>query len=139
MLTTATDLRRLTLTESCSVLGVTMVNLDRFAQDLVLWSAAEFNYLRLSDGYVQISSIMPQKRNPVPLEHVQILASRVLSQVQSILGCFHNIPFADMNDAEDDLQPLVYAAFEDGDLSLRHFAGISLRSRVQHTSYGRRS
>jgi argininosuccinate lyase len=112
------------LTESCSVLAVSMVNLGRFAQDLIVWSTAEFNYLRLSDGYVQISSIMPQKRNPVSLEHVRILASRALNQSQSILGCLHNTPFADMNDAEDDLQPLVYAAFEDGGRSLRLLAGV---------------
>src|ERR1700733_567404 len=112
------------LTESCSVLAVSMVNLGRFAQDLILWSTAEFNYLRLSDGYVQISSIMPQKRNPVPLEHVRILASRALNQSQSILGCLHNTPFADMNDAEDGLQPLVYEAFEDGERSVRLLTGV---------------
>jgi argininosuccinate lyase len=112
------------LTESCSVLGVAMLNLGRFAQDLLLWSTAEFNYLRLSDAYVQISSIMPQKRNPVPLEHVRILASRSLTQAQSILGCLHNTPFGDMNDAEDDLQPLAYTAFEDGERSLRLLAGV---------------
>ena len=112
------------LTESCSVLAVAMLNLGRFAQDLLLWSTAEFNYLRLSDAYVQISSIMPQKRNPVPLEHVRILASRSLTQAQSILGCLHNTPFGDMNDAEDDLQPLAYTAFEDGERSLRLLAGV---------------
>jgi len=112
------------LTESCSVLAISMLNLGRFAQDLLLWSTAEFNYLRLSDAYVQISSIMPQKRNPVPLEHVRILASRSLTQAQSILGCLHNTPFGDMNDAEDDLQPLAYTAFEDGERSLRLLAGV---------------
>jgi argininosuccinate lyase len=112
------------LTESCSVLAVCMVNLGRFAQDLLLWSTAEFNYLRLSDAYVQISSIMPQKRNPVPLEHVRVLASRALNQAQSVLGCVHNTPFADMNDAEDDLQPLVYTAFEDGNRSVLLLAGV---------------
>jgi argininosuccinate lyase len=111
------------LTESCSVLAVSMLNLGRFAQDLLLWSTAEFNYLRLSDAYVQISSIMPQKRNPVPLEHVRILASRAFTEAQATLGCLHNTPFADMNDAEDDLQPLAYTAFEDGERSLRLLAG----------------
>ena len=101
------------LTESCSVLAVAMLNLGRFAQDLLLWSTAEFHYLRLSDAFVQISSIMPQKRNPVPLEHVRILASRALTQSQAVLGSLHNTPFADMNDAEDGLQPLVYTAFDD--------------------------
>ena len=112
------------LTESCSVMAVCMLNLGRFAQDLLLWSTAEFNYVRLSDGYVQISSIMPQKRNPVPLEHVRILASRALMQAHAVLGSLHNTPFADMNDAEDDLQPLVYTAFEDGLRSLTLLAGV---------------
>lgn len=112
------------LTESCSVLAVGMINLGRFAQDLLLWSTVEFNYLRLSDAYVQISSIMPQKRNPVPLEHVRILASRALNQAQSILGCLHNTPFTDMNDAEDDLQPLAYTAFEDALRGVRLLTGV---------------
>jgi argininosuccinate lyase len=112
------------LAESCSVLAVSMLSLGRFAQDLLLWSTVEFNYLRLSDAYVQISSIMPQKRNPVPLEHVRAFASRALMQAQSILGCLHNTPFADMNDAEDDLQPLVYTAFDDADRGLRLLAGV---------------
>jgi argininosuccinate lyase len=111
------------LSESCSVLAGAMLSLGRFAQDLLLWSTVEFGYLQLSDAYVQISSIMPQKRNPVPLEHVRILASRSLMQAQGIFGCLHNTPFADMNDAEDDLQPLVYAAFDDGNRSLRLLAG----------------
>ena len=102
------------LTESCSVLAVCMLNLGRFTQDMLLWSTAEFNYLRLSDGYVQISSIMPQKRNPVPLEHVRILSSRALTESQACLNSLHNTPFADMNDSEDSFQPLVDLAFTDG-------------------------
>ncbi len=112
------------LTESCSVLAVCMVNLGRFTQDLMLWSTAEFSYFRLSDAYVQISSIMPQKRNPVPLEHVRVLASRALNQAQSVLGCVHNTPFTDMNDSEDDLQPLAYVAFEDANRCLRLLTGV---------------
>jgi argininosuccinate lyase len=73
---------------------------------------------------VQISSIMPQKRNPVPLEHVRILASRALTQGQSVLICLHNTPFADMNDAEDGLQPLVYKAFEEAERSVRLLTGV---------------
>ena len=100
--------------EACSVLATAMLSLGRFTQDMLLWSTAEFGFLRLSDGYVQISSIMPQKRNPVPLEHARILASRALTEAQSVLGSLHNTPFADMNDGEDSLQPLVALAFTDG-------------------------
>jgi len=111
------------LVESCGVLATAMLSLGRFAQDLLLWSTVEFGYLRLSDAYVQISSIMPQKRNPVPLEHVRVLASRALVEAQGVAGSLHNTPFADMNDAEDDLQPLVYTAFDDAERSLHLFTG----------------
>ena len=110
--------------ESCGVLTTAMLSLGRFVQDLLLWSTAEFGYLRLSDAFVQISSIMPQKRNPVPLEHSRVLASRALFEAQSVVGSLHNTPFADMNDAEDDLQPLVYMAFEDAQRSVRLLAGV---------------
>ncbi|HEY9139098.1 MAG TPA: argininosuccinate lyase [Terriglobus sp.] len=109
--------------EACSVLATAMLSLGRFAQDMLLWSTAELNFLRLSNGYVQISSIMPQKRNPVPLEHTRILASRALTEAQSVLGSLHNTPFADMNDGEDSLQPLVALAFSDAQRALTLVAG----------------
>lgn len=111
------------LVEACGVLTTAMLSLGRFTQDLLLWSTVEFGYLQLSDAYVQISSIMPQKRNPVPLEHVRVLASRALMEAQGVVGCLHNTPFADMNDGEDDLQPLVYTAFDDADRSIHLLHG----------------
>jgi argininosuccinate lyase len=112
------------MTEACSALMVSMVNLGRFTQDLLQWSTSEFAYLSLSDAYVQTSSIMPQKRNPVALEHVRILASKTFVQAQGVLISLHNTPFADMNDAEDDLQPFVYSAFADAVRSLDLLAGL---------------
>ena len=112
------------LTESCSMLAVCMLNLGRLAQDFLQWSSVEFGYIRLSDGYVQISSIMPQKRNPVPLEHVRVLSSKAMTQAHAVMGSLHNTPFTDINDSEDDLQPMVFNAFEDGDRSLKLLAGV---------------
>jgi argininosuccinate lyase len=112
------------LTEACSALMVSMINLGRFTQDLLLWSTSEFAYLTLSDAFVQVSSIMPQKRNPVALEHVRSLASRALLAAQGVFTCLHNTPFADMNDAEDDLQPTAYTAFEDATRALELARGL---------------
>src|SRR3954451_24262174 len=56
------------LLESVSASAVLLAGLGRVAQDLLLWCTAEFGYLRLGDGFVQTSSIMPQKRNPVAIE-----------------------------------------------------------------------
>jgi argininosuccinate lyase len=112
------------LTEACSALMICMINLGRLTQDLLQWSTAEFAYLTLSDAFVQVSSIMPQKRNPVALEHVRSLASRALLAAQGVFTCLHNTPFADMNDAEDDLQPTAYNAFDDATRALDLARGL---------------
>jgi argininosuccinate lyase len=101
------------LLESTSAASVLLVGLGRFVQDLLLWSTAEFSYLRLGDGYVQSSSIMPQKRNPVALEHARAIGSKALGQAQAVLTTVHNTPFGDIVDTEDDLQPLVFSMFRD--------------------------
>src|SRR4029453_14691621 len=73
----------------------------------------EFGYLRLADGFVQGSSIMPQKRNPVALEHARAIASKALGQAAGLVLAVHNTPFGDIVDTEDDLQPLVWRMFAD--------------------------
>jgi argininosuccinate lyase len=112
------------LTETAGAICTAMLNLGRVTQDFLMWCTAEFGYLRLSNAWVQISSIMPQKRNPVPFEHVRVLASKSLAQAQGIFTCLHNTPFGDINDAEDDLQPLVFSATADAARALALFAGV---------------
>ena len=90
-----------------------IVGLGRVVQDLLLWCTMEFGYLRLSDGFVQGSSIMPQKRNPVALEHARAIGSKAVGQAQAIITTVHNTPFGDIVDTEDDLQPLVASMFRD--------------------------
>jgi argininosuccinate lyase len=101
------------LLESTSAAAVLLTGNGRFVQDMLLWSTGEFGYLRLGDGYVQGSSIMPQKRNPVALEHARAIGSKALGQAQAIVLAAHNTPFGDIVDTEDDLQPLVFAMFRD--------------------------
>ena len=101
------------LLESAGAASVTLVGLGRIVQDLLLWCTMEMGYLRLSDGFVQGSSIMPQKRNPVALEHARALASKAFAQTHSISMAVHNTPFGDIVDTEDDLQPLTASAFKD--------------------------
>jgi len=118
------------ITETAAVVAVAMVNIGKLVQDLLLWSTREFGYLRLSDAFVQTSSIMPQKRNPVALEHVRILASRTLGEAQAVLTCAHNTPFGDVNDSEDDLQPLVFTMFADARRALSLLAGALATAKV---------
>jgi argininosuccinate lyase len=118
------------ITETAAAVAVAMVNLGKLVQDLLLWSTREFGFLRLSDAFVQSSSIMPQKRNPVALEHVRILASRALGEAQAVLTCAHNTPFGDVNDSEDDLQPLVFTMFSDARRALQLVAGALQTAQV---------
>ncbi len=127
------------VTESAAVVAVAMVSLGKLVQDMLLWSTREFGFLRLSDAYVQSSSIMPQKRNPVALEHARILASRALAEAQSVLTCAHNTPFGDINDSEDDLQPLVFTMFEDAERALLLFAGAMSKAEVNRDELRRRA
>lgn len=101
------------LLESVSATSVLIVGLGRVVQDMLLWCTVEFGYLRLSDGFVQGSSIMPQKRNPVALEHARVIGSKAVGQAQAIFTAVHNTPFGDINDTEDDLQPLAASMFRD--------------------------
>jgi argininosuccinate lyase len=101
------------LLESTSAAAVLATGLGRFVQDLLLWCTVEFGYLRLAEGLVQASTIMPQKRNPVALEHARAIGSKALGQVSAIIIAVHNTPFGDIVDTEDDLQPLVAAMFRD--------------------------
>jgi len=127
------------LTEPAGAVAVAMASLGKFVQDLLLWSTREFGFLRLSDAFVQSSSIMPQKRNPVALEHARILASRALGEAQAVFVCAHNTPFGDINDSEDDLQPLVFTMFADAVRAVRLLAGILRAAEIDRERLARRA
>jgi argininosuccinate lyase len=114
------------LLESVAATQVMLVGLGRVIQDLLLWCTREFGYLRLADGLVQGSSIMPQKRNPVALEHARAITSKALGEAAAITTAVHNTPFGDIVDTEDDLQPLVAAMFRDAQRAVALLA-VSIR------------
>ncbi len=78
------------------------LGLGRFVGDLIAW--ASLDIYRLDDGLVQGSSIMPQKRNPVSLEHARTRLSRASGSAGTVSFSLHNIPFADLNDFGPDIQ-----------------------------------
>ena len=127
------------VTEAASAIAICMINLGKLVQDCLQWCTAEFNFLRLNDSLVQTSSIMPQKRNPVSLEHTRILASRAFAQAQGVLACAHNTPFGDIVDSEDDLQPLVFSVFQDATRALKLFAGVMRGCQVNKEQMARRA
>jgi argininosuccinate lyase len=99
------------VTATYSALELLMLHLGRPIQDLQFWSSFEVGQIYVPNAFVQISSIMPQKRNPVPIEHMRHLASQALGRSRAVLESMHNTPFTDMNDSEGETQQFGYEAF----------------------------
>jgi len=97
-----------------SAMKLLFLHLGRVIQDFQFWSAFEVSQLYVPNSFVQISSIMPQKRNPVPIEHLRLLSSLTVGRCDMIVNTTHNTPFTDMNDSEGEVQQAGYSAFESG-------------------------
>ncbi|BAS26168.1 argininosuccinate lyase [Limnochorda pilosa] len=93
----------------CGTLGAT---LSRFNADLLFWASNEVAALWLPNGLVQASSIMPNKRNPVVLEHIRSRLGRVPALVQQAYALHANVPFGDINDTAENLQPVWHQAVD---------------------------
>lgn len=94
-----------------AALGQTLgVGLSRLVHDLI--AATADGWLRLDDDLVQGSSIMPQKRNPVTLEHARTRFSRAAGGAQVLAFSSHNVPFGDINDIGPDVQEALRTVFD---------------------------
>lgn len=107
-----------------SAVKLVFLHLGRLIQDMQFWSAFEVGQLYVPNSFVQISSIMPQKRNPVPIEHMRHLASVTVGRCDTIVNTMHNTPFTDMNDSEGEVQQAGYAAFDSGGRVLELLAAM---------------
>ncbi|MFX3623415.1 MAG: argininosuccinate lyase [Ectobacillus sp.] len=100
------------LLEASAAVAMLMTNAGRWIQDFLVQATKEFGGIVVADPYVQTSSIMPQKRNPVSIEHSRALASSSYAEALSVFHMIHNTPFGDIVDTEDDLQPHLYRSCE---------------------------
>ncbi len=107
------------LLETSTALITLMVNTGRWIQDFLQHVTREFGSFLVADPYVQVSSIMPQKRNPVSIEHSRSIASSAFGEALAAINMIHNTPFGDIVDTEDDLQPHLYRAFNNANRVLK--------------------
>ena len=82
--------------------SICMVHVSRLCEDLVLWSSAEFGFLRFSDQYATGSSIMPQKRNPDVAELARGKTGRVVGHLMGLLMTLKGLPLAYNRDLQED-------------------------------------
>jgi argininosuccinate lyase len=92
--------------EFCAAASLVMTHLSRFSEELVLWTSAQFNFVRLPDRFCTGSSIMPQKKNPDVPELVRGKAGRVSGHLVSLLMLMKSQPLAYNKDNQEDKEPL---------------------------------
>jgi argininosuccinate lyase len=92
---------------ACSLL---MVHLSRLAEDIIIYSTAEFGFFELSDAIATGSSLMPQKKNPDAMELVRGKAGRVFGHLLSLLTTMKGLPLAYNKDMQEDKEAMFDAA-----------------------------
>jgi argininosuccinate lyase len=82
--------------------ALTMVHLSRFAEDMVIFSGEEYGFFELSDGSATGSSMMPQKKNPDPLELVRGKTGRAIGHLAGWLATMKGLPSGYNKDLQED-------------------------------------
>ena len=99
------------LAEFVFALSLAAVHLSGWAEEWVIWSTTEFNFLVLPDGFCTGSSIMPHKKNPDVLELTRGKAGRVIGSLQQLLVLLKGLPLAYNRDLQED-KAAVFDAFD---------------------------
>jgi argininosuccinate lyase len=88
--------------ETLSAAAICATHLSRFAEEIVLWSTPQFNFISLSDKFTTGSSIMPQKRNPDAAELVRGKSGRIIGALQALFVVMKGLPLAYSKDMQED-------------------------------------
>ena len=92
------------------VCALAAVHASRFAEELVLWTSAEFGFVEFSDQHATGSSIMPQKKNPDVAELVRGRTGRIIGDLVAVLTTLKGLPLAYDGDLQEHRVPLYDAA-----------------------------
>ncbi len=109
--------------EYISTAATCMMHLSRMAEEIILWSSAEFKYIELDDAYATGSSLMPQKKNPDVAELARGKTGRVYGNLMGMLTTMKGLPLTYNRDLQEDKEK----AFDTVDTlvpSLKVFAGM---------------
>jgi argininosuccinate lyase len=93
------------LIEHLAALATLAMHLSRLAEELVLWSTAEFGFVSLDEAFTTGSSIMPQKRNPDVAELLRGKTGRVYGALHAVLVTLKGLPMSYNRDLQEDKAP----------------------------------
>lgn len=94
------------IVEFLSWAAITQLHLSRLAEDLIIYSSREFNFVELDDAYSTGSSLMPQKKNPDSLELMRGKTGRVVGSLTGLLTTLKGQPSTYNKDSQEDKEPL---------------------------------
>lgn len=104
---------------ACALFGV---HLSRIAEDLILWSSAEFKFVELPDAFCTGSSLMPQKKNPDSCELLRGKSARLQGNLHTLLTLVKGLPLTYNRDLQED-KPPVFDSFDQSALCADVLAG----------------
>ena len=96
--------------EFLSAASICAMHLSRFAEELVIWSSAQFRFVRLSDKWTTGSSIMPQKKNPDAAELLRAKLGRILGATVALFTIMKGLPLTYSKDMQEDKEQVFDAA-----------------------------
>ena len=96
--------------EFLSASSICAMHLSRFAEELVIWSSAQFRFVKLSDKWTTGSSIMPQKKNPDAAELLRAKLGRILGATVALFTIMKGLPLTYSKDMQEDKEQTFDAA-----------------------------
>jgi len=96
--------------EFLSASSICATHLSRFAEELVIWSSAQFKFVTLSDRFSTGSSIMPQKKNPDAAELIRAKVGRITGSLVGLLMVMKGLPLAYSKDMQEDKEQVFDAS-----------------------------
>lgn len=109
--------------ETLAACAICATHLSRFAEEIVIWSTAQFRFVKLSDKFTTGSSIMPQKRNPDAAELVRAKPGRILGALVALLTVMKGLPLTYSKDMQEDKEP-AFDAFDNLSLAIAATTGM---------------
>jgi argininosuccinate lyase len=114
------------------VLSLIAVHLSKIAEEIVLWSNQQFNFINLPDDLSTGSSIMPQKKNPDGAELVRGKTSIIISNLSSMLNIIKGLPLSYSKDLQDDKQ-IIFNSYDNVSLCIKVMNEILSKSTFNKT------
>jgi len=85
------------------------IHLSRLSEELILWSTAEWKFIKISDEYSTGSSLMPQKKNPDMTELIRGRSGKILGDYVNIVTVLKALPLSYNRDLQEDKEPAIYS------------------------------